>query len=169
MSPAMGSINGILKGMVDDMKKDLAEATDNENAAIQAFDELVAIKNKEINAVTDSIESKMVRSGEIAVQHAEQLNDLDDTTEDLAESKKFFADLDINCANKRKEWVLYQKMQGEERIALADTIKILNDDDALELFKKTLPGASANLLQIKVSATDIQRKAVKALKASKTV
>jgi hypothetical protein len=168
-SPAMGSINGILQGMQDDMKKDLAEATDDENAAIKAFEELVAIKNKEINAVTDSIESKMVRSGEIAVQHAEQLNDLDDTQEDLAESKKFFADLDINCANKRKEWVQYQKMQGEERIALADTIKILNDDDALELFKKTLPGASANLLQIKVSTTDIQKKAVSALKARKAV
>ena len=168
-SPAMGSINGILNGMRDDMKKDLAEATDDENAAIQAFNEVVAIKNKEINAVTDSIESKMVRSGEIAVQHAEQLNDLDDTQEDLAESKKFFAGLDINCANKRKEWSQYQKMQGEERIALADTIKILNDDDALELFKKTLPGASANLLQIKVSSADIQKKAVKALKARKAV
>jgi len=168
-SPAMGSINGILQGMVDDMKKDLSDATDNENAAIQSFNELVAIKNKEINAVTDSIESKMVRSGEIAVEHAEQLNDLDDTTEDLAESKKFFADLDVNCANKRKEWVLYQKMQGEERIALADTIKILNDDDALELFKKTLPGSSANLLQIKVSKDDILKKAVTALKARKAV
>jgi len=57
-------------------------------------------------------------------------------------------------------------MQGEERIALADTIKILNDDDALELFKKTLPG-SANLLQIKVSTNDIQKKALEALKARK--
>jgi len=168
-SPAMGSINGILQGMRDDMKRDLAEATDEENAAIQAFDETVAIKNKEINAVTDSIESKMVRSGQIAVEHAEQLNDLDDTQEDLAESKKFFADLDINCANKRKEWAAYQKMQGEERIALADTIKILNDDDALELFKKTLPASSANLLQIKVSTADIQKKALKALQARKSV
>jgi len=167
-SPAMGSINGILQGMRDDMKKDLADATDNESAAIEAYNELVAIKNKEINAVTESIESKMVRSGEIAVQHAQQLNDLDDTTEDLAESKKFFADLDINCANKRKEWVQYQKMQGQERIALADTVKILNDDDALELFKKTLPG-SANLLQIKVSTDDIQKKALVALKARKAV
>merc|ERR1719199_732653 len=163
----MEEINGILQGMVDDMRKDLEEATDNENAAIQAFDELVVIKNKEIQATQDSIESKMVRSGEIAVQHAEQLNDLDDTQEDLAESKKFFADLDINCANKRKEWSAYQKMQGEERVALADTIKILNDDDALELFKKTLPASSANLLQIKVSSADIRKKAVNALKARK--
>merc|ERR1719162_1715566 len=138
--------------MNDDMQKDLDDATANENAAIQAHSELVAIKNKEINAVSESIESKMVRSGAIAFEHAEQLNDLDDTTEDLAESKKFFADLDINCANKKKEWSLYQKMQGEERIALADTIKILNDEDALELFKKTLPGSSASLLQVSVSA-----------------
>jgi len=168
-SPAMGPILGILEGMRDDMTKDLADATDNENAGIQTYNELVGIKNKEINAVTESIESKMVRSGEIAVEHAQQLNDLDDTTEDLAESKKFIADLDINCANKKKEWSLYQKMQGQERIALADTIKLLNDDDALELFKKNLPASSANLLQIKVSSADIQRKALKALKASAVV
>jgi len=130
---------------------------------------LVAIKNKEIQATQDSIESKMVRSGEIAVQHAERLNDLDDTTEDLAESKKFFADLDLNCANKRKEWALYQKKQGEEQVALADTIKILNDDDALELFKKTLPSASANLLQVKVSTKNVHKMALKALKARKVV
>ena len=28
-------------------------------------------------------------------------------------------------------------MCGEELVALSDTIKILNDDDALDLFKKT--------------------------------
>jgi len=38
----------------------------------------------------------------------------------------------------------------QELAALADTIKILNDDDALELFKKTLPGASS-FVQIQVS------------------
>merc|ERR1719446_900422 len=74
-------------------------------------------------------------------KNAEMVNDLEDTKEDLAESKKFLADLDVNCANKKKEWAAYQKMQGEELLALADTIKVLNDDDALELFKKTLPSA----------------------------
>merc|ERR1719420_2003642 len=38
-------------------------------------------------------------------------------------------------------------MRSEELVALADTIKILNDDDALELFKKTLPG-SASFVQL---------------------
>jgi chromosome segregation ATPase len=57
---------------------------------------------------------------------------------------------------------MYQKMQGEELLALADTIKVLNDDDALELFKKTLPG-SASFMQITVSAKAMQQKALAVL------
>merc|ERR1719329_575875 len=150
-APASGEIVGILKTMKDEMTADLNDATTAETASIASFDELVAAKTKEVDALTASVESKVARAGELAVKHAEMMNDLDDTREDLEESKKFLADLDVNCANKKKEWALYQKMQGEELLALADTIKILNDDDALELFKKTLPGSASSFLQIQVT------------------
>jgi peptidoglycan hydrolase CwlO-like protein len=147
-APASGEIVGILKTMHDEMNADLSDATNSENAAIAAFEQLKAAKTKEINALTAAIESKMTRVGELGVKVAEMTNDLEDTKEDLAESKKFLADLDVNCANKKKEWAEYQKMQGQELLALADTIKVLNDDDALELFKKTLPGASFMQVQV---------------------
>jgi chromosome segregation ATPase len=51
---------------------------------------------------------------------------------------------------------------------LADTIKVLNDDDALELFKKTLPGSSASLLQVKVTAKAQAKAALAALKHART-
>merc|ERR1719498_1911690 len=137
------------------MTKDLNDATTAETESIAAHEELVASKLKEIDALTASIESKTARSGELAVKHAEMMNDLDDTREDLAESKKFLADLDVNCENKKKEWAVYQKMQGEELLALADTIKVLNDDDALELFKKTLPGSASSLLELKMSTANV--------------
>merc|ERR1719163_1534912 len=95
-------------------------------------------------------------------------NDLTDTEEDLIESKKFLADLDVNCEKKKKEWSLYQKMQGEELLALADTIKVLNDDDALELFKKTLPGSASSLVQVAVTDLVVQKKALTALKSVRT-
>merc|ERR1719162_1365654 len=161
-APASGEILGILKTMEDEMVADLASATANEEAGIKAFEGLVAAKTKEINALQKSIETKTARVGEIAVKTAEAANDLEDTKEDLEESKKFLADLDVNCENKKKEWALYQKMQGEELLALADTIKVLNDDDALELFKKTLPG-SASFMQITVSSKAMQQKALAAL------
>jgi len=162
--PQSGEIVGILKTMLDEMNADLADATKAEDAAIVALEELDAAKNKEIEALQASIESKIARAGDIAVKHAELINDLDDTREDLAESKKFLADLDVNCEKKKKEWAMYQKMQGEELLALADTIKVLNDDDALELFKKTLPGAGSSFMQLKVSKTAVQQKALEALR-----
>jgi len=52
----------------------------------------------------------------------------------------------------------------QELAALADTIKMLNDDDALELFKKTLPGASASFMQVKVSSEGMRSRALSMIK-----
>jgi len=166
-APASGEIVGILKQMDDEMKADLASATEAEEAAIKAFDGLVAAKTKEINALTKSIETKTARVGELAVKTAEFENDLEDTKEDLEESKKFLADLEVNCENKKKEWAEYGKMQAQELLALADTIKVLNDDDALELFKKTLPSGASSFLQIQVSDKSQRALALETLRASK--
>merc|ERR1740138_930494 len=148
-APASGEIVGILKTMQDEMEADFAEAKAAEEAAIKAYDELMAAKTKEVNALTKAIEEKMQRAGELAVEIVEMKNDLGDTAEALIEDKKFLADLEKNCKTKEEEWAIIVKTRNEELLALADTIKILNDDDALELFKKTLPGASASLLQVK--------------------
>merc|ERR1719262_735736 len=135
------------------MNKDLAEATATENGAIKAYDELMAAKEKEVNALTKAIEEKMVRLGKLQVEIVEMKEDLDDTQKALLEDKKFLGDLAKNCKTKAAEHEANMKMRSEELLALADTIKILNDDDALELFKKTLPGASA-LLQLQVTKAD---------------
>merc|ERR1719191_1169744 len=101
-APASGEIVGILKTMNDEMVADLEQSTADENAAIAAFEELKAAKTKEINALQSAIESKMTRVGELGVKVAEMVNDLEDTKEDLEESKKFLADLDVNCEKKRR-------------------------------------------------------------------
>jgi len=166
-APASGEIVGILKTMNDEMKADLASVVTTEEASIKAFDGLVAAKTKEINALTKSIETKTARVGELAVKTAEFENDLEDTKEDLEESKKFMADLDVNCENKKKEWSEYAKVQAQELLALADTIKVLNDDDALELFKKTLPGSASSFLQIQVTNKAQRQSALQTLQGSK--
>merc|ERR1712050_97662 len=49
-------------------------------------------------------------------------------------------------------------------LALADTIKILNDDDALELFKKTLPSASSFM---QLNSRDQQQQALALIRAAR--
>merc|ERR1719386_475227 len=136
------------------MTQNLNEATADENSAIKSYEGLMAAKTKEVNALTSSIEDKSVRLGELQVSIVEMKEDLDDTQKALLDDKKFLADLGKNCALKTKEHEENMKMRGEELVALADTIKILNDDDALELFKKTLPGASASFVQMTASETN---------------
>merc|ERR1719424_590551 len=139
------------------MEKDLSGATSEENSAVASFESLVASKKKEIQALTKGIESKVRRIGALGVKIAQMENDLEDTKEGLAEDQKFYADLDRNCAQKKAEWAAYKDMEAKELVALADTIKILNDDDALELFKKTLPSASSSFMQMQVGKKAIQK------------
>jgi len=164
-APASGQITGILKQMSDTMIKELNEATAAENAAIKVYEELMAAKTKEVDALTAAIEEKMTRLGELQVEIVEMKEDLDDTSKALLEDKKFLADLGKNCAIKTKEHEENMKLRGQELLALADTIKILNDDDALELFKKTLPGA-ASFMQVTVTAKDQVRQALSIVRAA---
>jgi len=163
-SRGSGEILGILKTMKDEMDKDLGGAVSDEEASVQSYDSLVAAKKKEMNALTKEIESKTSRVGEISVQVAEDENDLEDTKEGLAEDTKFLADMDGNCALKKTEWEAYKKVQGQELVALADTIKVLNDDDALDLFKKTLP-SGASFMQIQVTSKALKQRALKVLRS----
>jgi len=160
-APASGQIVGILKQMTDTMEKDLADATAAEEAAIKDFKGLVAAKTKEINALTKEVETKTAQIGELGVQLVTQKEDLDDTSKSLVEDEQFLKDLETDCATKDEEWAARQKIRAEEVLAIADTIKILNDDDALELFKKTLP--SPSLLQVTATGKAVKARALQEL------
>merc|ERR1719248_134871 len=163
--PASGQITGILKQMTDTMEASLATATSEEKSAVKDFNELVSAKTKQIQALTKEVESKTARIGELGVELVTLKEDLDDTTKSLVEDEAFLKDLEKNCKTKANEWAIRCKIRAEELLAIADTIKILNDDDALELFKKTLPAPS--LMQLKTSSRDMKLRALAALKGNK--
>merc|ERR1719217_983578 len=164
-APASGEIVGILKQLTDTMEADLGEAMEAEKKAKAEYEALMEAKQKEVDALTKAIEEKLKRVGELGVELVNLKEDLDDTQTSLGEDKKFLADLEKNCELKKKEWAERCKMRQMEITALAETIKILNDDDALELFKKTIP--SASLLQVQVTAKDVQQRALQALQSFK--
>merc|ERR1719160_136645 len=139
--PQSGQIVGILKGMKDDMEASLKEAIADEEKAITGFGDLKASKNKEIEVATEAIETKTARSGELAVSVVQTKDALEDTQVELADTQKFIAQLESECATKEKEWAVRQKLRAEEISAISEAIGILNDDDALDVFKKAVPSA----------------------------
>jgi len=164
-APASGSIVGILKQMTDTMESDLATATSEEESAVKDFNGLVAAKTKEINALTSETETKIARVGEMGVQLVTEKEDLDDTQKALVKDEQFLKDLKTDCKTKDEEWAARCALRAEEVLAIADTIKILNDDDALELFKKTLPAPA--LLQLASSGKAVKSRAIAVIENSK--
>merc|ERR1719238_2488077 len=67
-APQSGEIVGILKQMKDTMEAAMKEAKEAEEEAIRVYEELMAAKTKEVEALTKQIEEKLVRLGELGVE-----------------------------------------------------------------------------------------------------
>merc|ERR1719298_4306 len=140
---ASDQIVGILKAMKDDMEAELKEATAAEEKAVAGFADLKASKEKEIEMATEAIETKMARAGELAVSVVQSKDALEDANEEAADTTKFLATLEKDCATKEKDMAERTKMRNMEITAISEAIGILNDDDALDVFKKALPSSFA--------------------------
>merc|ERR1719379_1163480 len=103
-------------------------------------------KKSEIEAAGKAIETKSARVGTVAVEIVQGKADLEKTQKAVEEDTEFKANLKKNCATKQKEWDERCKLRAQELEALSDTIAMMNSDDALELFKKTLPSPTASAL-----------------------
>merc|ERR1719171_200557 len=139
--PQSGQIVGILKQMKEEMEGSLTKAIADEESAVAGFGELKASKEAEQKAATAAIETKQTRAGELAVSVVQTADDIEDTTNEVADSEKFAKTLEEQCGVKEKEWAAREKLRAEEIAAISDAIGMLNDDDALDLFKKAVPSA----------------------------
>jgi len=138
---ASDQIVGILKAMKDDMEAELKEAVADEGKSVAGFNDLKASKETEVEMATEAIETKMARAGELAVSVVQTKDALEDAGEEAADTTKFLATLEKDCATKEADNAERNKMRTMEITAISEAIGILNDDDALDVFKKAIPSA----------------------------
>jgi len=140
-SPGTDQIVGILKSMKDDMEKSIASLKASEVEAVKGYADLKGAKEKEIEAASEAIEAKTKRVGELAVSTVQAKDGEEDALAEAADAEKFLATMDTQCAEKQKEYAATSKLRAEEISAISEAIAILNDDDALDVFKKAVPEA----------------------------
>jgi septal ring factor EnvC (AmiA/AmiB activator) len=161
-----GQIVGILKQLGDDMATSLADIMAIEEKAVHTYGELMKAKTAEVNSLTEAIEAKTKKIGDLGVAIVQLKDDIDDTSSALAEDQTFLKELEKGCDTKAAEWEERKKTRAAELLALADTIKILNDDDALELFKKTLPAPGVGLVQVQATQSAQRKQALAMIQAA---
>merc|ERR1719355_69930 len=119
------------------MEKDLSDMQAQETSDHESFNELKAAKTQEITLNEKAVIEKEKRIGAVALGLSEDGHALEDATEEKANAIKFKSNMEEQCATVEKDKAMREKMRSEEIAAISDAVKILNDDDALEVFKKT--------------------------------
>jgi len=137
------AILGVLEQMREDFKRNLMEATQEEEEALNTFKSLTEAKKKEIAAGTEETNEKSGRLAGQKQQGADYKADLEDTSASLTGDENTFVELTENCKAKTAEHEAAKNARNEELAGISQAVKILNSDEALELFKKTLPSPEA--------------------------
>lgn len=140
-APGSGEVLGILKQMKDDMAKSLADAENGDAVASAGFADLKAAKEEEIELAAEGIESKEKKTGDLALSIAQSTGALGDTEDELADNTKMLNTLVTTCDAKKAEFEARLKLRNDEIAAISEAVSILNDDDALDVFKKAVPAA----------------------------
>jgi len=152
-----GEIMGVLKQMKTEFESNLADMQGEETKSVTGFGELKAAKTTEILAGEKMIKEKTALLGKTKVQLAEAKGDLEDTTTAMEADQSFLVDLKDRCAVSDKEWEARSKTRTMEIAAVGETIKILTDDDAHDLFGSTLSFLQLSSTRRTLSKEDFTR------------
>ena len=116
----------------------IKEENSEENTEVTDYKHVKSSKKDEISALLNQMEKKMKAIGELKVEIVNMEHDMAEGAETLEENKKMLAEVTKSCADKAADWDERKQYRADEQLAVADAIKMLNSDDALELFKKTI-------------------------------
>jgi len=137
-SKSPDEILGVLKQMKVEFEKNLKDMQGTESSSSSEFDALKAAKTSEIAAGEKLIKEKTAQLSRTKVANAEAKEDLEDTENALSADQAFLVDLKERCSVSDKEWEERSKVRSKEISAVTEAIGILTDEDAHDLFHKSL-------------------------------
>lgn len=149
-------VKAVLKDISDDAAEEMQEENEVEKKSVQNHEKLKLTKAEEIRLALEAMELKMKKVGELQVEIVNMEHDMKDGAKALEENKKMLAEVQKSCAQKATDWDARTKERAEEQLALADTINLLNSDDALDTFKAAIKKTS--FLQIESEFKQKQRR-----------
>lgn len=138
-----GEIVGILKMIKENINSELGGVVQQEEVAVKAFNTIKSSLLDLVKTSGSSIESKQELSGNVAVKVVEGKNLVSTTEKQMGDDMKTAAELKEACGNRGGEFEERQKDAAAEVQAIGQAIEILNNDDAMDLFKKTDTKAEA--------------------------
>jgi len=147
-APQSNQIFGILTTMKEEFEANLSESQKAELKAEEEFKVLKAALDKQINANMEMLDNMEEEFGDNVKALSDAKEDLEATRELRGADVEFLRNLKVKCQDLDDEWKQRTKARNEELQAVSETIAMLTEDDARELFHKKMgTGGAASLLQ----------------------
>jgi len=137
-APQSGEVFGMLKQMKETFEGNLSEAQKEEMDKRAAYAELKAAKEEELKAGRTQLANAKESLANFKQKYAEAEEALANTNAQLKIDQEFLANLNEKCSQTDADYAMRTKARNEEISAVADTIAILNSDDAFDQFDKTV-------------------------------
>lgn len=141
-APQSGQIFGILKQLKRDFEDSLSDSQKKEKASQEEFEAMREAKEGEIATAKKAILGLDATIASFNEKHAAAAQEYEDTQAQLDMDKTFLTTLTQKCAATGEEFDARVKSRTEEIAAVQETIKILNSDEAFDVFDRSVKGVS---------------------------
>merc|ERR1719498_1561068 len=113
-APAPTAIQGTLKNMYDSFASQLEAANADESNKQKTFEELIATKTQELNALKSTKVNKETTLGETSRNLADSEVEREATTKQLKDDEAFFEDTKAACKSRASQWAERSRLRTEE-------------------------------------------------------
>lgn len=162
--PQSGQIFGILKQMQEEFEADLTFAQETEKKAVEDFKALRAAKQAELEAGKKQLTQLEQDDADFREKNVQAYEELNDTREQVETDKTFLMNLQKRCSETDEEYQARTASRAEELKAVSETIAFLNNDEAFDVFDKTVNSASPAALFLQTATKSVAEPSTVALR-----
>jgi len=142
-------IQDVLKKLQSTFTANLQEATDKENDAKTAFDNLMTSKKEQLSQAQDALTAMDSENGEKGLSKSDAQDEIDALTTQKTNDEAFLDQTKSDLINKKAEWKDRKMLRMGEIAAIGKAISILHSDDNRNLMKRSF--ASQSFIQVRES------------------
>jgi len=140
-------IQDVIAKLLQTFETNKADAIDKEDKAAAAYDALMGSLNSELSMTQEALVKMEKENGAKSLSKTEAQSRIDFLNEQIANDEKYITQVTSELAEKKAEWEERSRIRYGEIGAISKAIEILHNDDARDLFKRSLSSQGYFFLQ----------------------
>eukprot|EP00441_Pelagodinium_beii_P040344 CAMPEP_0197636506 /NCGR_PEP_ID=MMETSP1338-20131121/11986_1 /TAXON_ID=43686 ORGANISM="Pelagodinium beii, Strain RCC1491" /NCGR_SAMPLE_ID=MMETSP1338 /ASSEMBLY_ACC=CAM_ASM_000754 /LENGTH=642 /DNA_ID=CAMNT_0043208743 /DNA_START=58 /DNA_END=1986 /DNA_ORIENTATION=- len=155
-NPATGEIAGVMQGLESDFTANLKHLREEEAKHKSDYATLMKAQREEIDSMKIQVASKNEQQATADEDRVQAKQDIKDLNEEIGDAAALAKEVKEKCFGKEKAWEQRQKTRAAETEAVVKAIEVLSNDDAKDVFSKTM---NPSFLQLSEAARseDVRR------------